>query len=386
MTELFCRPPRICFRVVTLCLVLLVAGCTTVLKAPPPKPGIGEPVKWADVPGWETDRHAEIWPALLHNCQALSGKTPWDHICQTARTMSRPTDLQARQFFETLFSPHAFNGSTDKATGLATGYYEPLLFGSKTPSERYRYPLYKEPESLLTVDLGALYPALKGKRIRGRLLGKKIVPFYSRREIESDRSLLSGEELIWVDNRDDAFFLQIQGSGRVVLPDGQLVGVGYQNQNGHPYVPIGRVLLQQNEIKREDISLFSIRQWLDNHPDKAETLLNRNPSYVFFVLREQPQDGPIGSLNIPLTPQRSIAIDPGAIDLGTPVWLMTNQPGQPDIPYHRLVLAQDTGGAIKGTLRVDLFWGHGKAAERSAGIMKEPVRLIVLLPRPREKN
>ena len=219
-------------------------------------------------------------------------------------------------------------------------------------------------------------------RLRGRLVGNKIVPFYSREEIEANRNLLSGQELLWLDDRDAAFFLHIQGSGRVQLPDGKIIGVGYSNQNGHPYVAIGRTLLRQGELKREEISLFSIRQWLRDNPEKAVNLLNENPSYIFFVLRDTPELGPVGSLNTPLTAQRSIAIDPKFVTLGTPIWLSTNYPGEPDREYQRLVIAQDTGGAIKGTLRADLFWGHGELAEQSAGVMKEKGSMIVLLPKP----
>ena len=162
--------------------------------------------------------------------------------------------------------------------------------------------------------------------------------------------------------------------------------MGYADQNGHPYVAIGRLLLEQGELAREEISLFTIREWLVNNPDRAEELLNQNPSYVFFVLREQVGKGPVGSLNVPLTAERSIAIDPKLVDLGTPIWLSTNLPGQPEAPYRRLVIAQDTGGAIKGPLRADLFWGHGEQAERSAGIMKESGSMAVLLPKTDSGN
>ena len=233
----------------------------------------------------------------------------------------------------------------------------------------------------MSVELGEVYPELANKRIRGRLAGGKVLPFYSREEIDSDRSLLAGNELIWVDDRDAVFFLHIQGSGRVRLPDGRIIGAGYANQNGHPYLAIGRVLIRRNELKPEEVSLFTIRQWLRDNPARAEELLFQNPSYVFFVLQENPGEGPLGSLNVPLTPRRSIAIDPTLVDLGVPVWLSTNLPGNPQHPYRRLVFAQDTGGAIKGALRADLFWGHGQQAERAAGIMKESGSLIVLLPK-----
>jgi len=362
--------------------LLLLSSCSPFQVKPP---GIGERLDWPDLIGWEADNHLEAWPALLNNCLVLSTQPNWAPICAAAQSIRDdthpPDNRKVRRFFETWFHPHEMIGKDGNPGGLITGYYEPLLYGSKTPSERYRYPLYGPPTTLLTVELGALYPELKGKRIRGRLQGNKVLPFFTRSEIEANRHLLAGEEILWVDDRDDAFFLHIQGSGRVKLPDGQIVGVGYSNQNGHPYVAIGRVLLERNEIAQEDISLFSLRQWLIDHPLQAEMLLNRNPSYVFFTLQDEPQNGPLGSLNVPLTAERSIAIDPEFVDLGTPVWLMTNVPGATEKPYHRLVIAQDTGGAIKGALRVDLFWGYGHNAEQSAGIMKERGRFIVLLPK-----
>ncbi len=347
----------------------------------PGQPGIGQPVGWDSIPGWHDDNHAEAWPALQHNCQALAKQPVWDEICRQADRINQPDHNQARRFFQTWFVPHKLYAAGGREHGLITGYYEPLLFGSTVPDERYRFPIYRRPENLLTVDLSSLYPELKNKRLRGRRVGNKIIPFFSRAEIESDDDLLAGQELLWLDDRDAVFFLHIQGSGRVQLEDGQTVGVGYSDQNGHPYVSIGRILMEQGHLKPEEISLFTLRQWLRDNPDKAGNLLNANPSYVFFVLRELIGAGPTGSMNVPLTTERSIAIDPELVRLGTPIWLATNYPGQPGRNYARLVFAQDTGGAIKGALRADLFWGHGEYAEQSAGIMQEKGRLIVLLPR-----
>ena len=365
-----------------LCLIVcLSAGVASCAVFKPRPAGIGKPLEWRQVDGWQQDNHAAAWPALLNSCKAMVANPRWQDLCRAARDNPALGNRAARRFFERWFTPHQIHGHAGKTDGLITGYYEPLLFGSFTPDERYRYPLYAPPQTLLSVELGDLYPALNNKRIRGRLSGNKVLPFYARKEIDSNWSLLAGNELIWVDDRDAVFFLHIQGSGRIRLPDGSTVGVGYGNQNGHPYVSVGKVLLERGELKREEISLFTIRQWLRDNPARAEELLFRNPSYVFFVLRENPGDGPFGSLNVPLTPQRSIAIDPAVVDLGVPLWLSTNFPGDPKRPYRRLVLAQDTGGAIKGALRADLFWGYGAQAERAAGTMKESGRLIVLLPK-----
>ena len=361
-------------------MALSVASCTFTR----PKPaGIGEEIKWTEIDGWEDDRHAEIWPALENNCIAVAGKPLWQEIC-AAMDQLQPDEVNddsVQAFFEAWFVPHRLYGEKGKSEGLITGYYEPLLFGSKTPDQRFRHPVYQEPASLLTVDLGSLYPSLENKRVRGLKVGKKVVPFYSREQIESNRHLLAGNELLWLDDRDAIFFLHIQGSGRVELDDGTQIGVGYSNQNGHPYVSIGRILLERGELYKDEISLFTIRQWLTDNPAQAQALLNENPSYVFFVLREELENGPVGSLNVPLTPERSIAIDPELVDLGTPVWLKTRYPGEPDRLFQQLLIAQDTGGAIRGPLRADVFWGHGEIAERAAGVMKERGSMVVLLPK-----
>lgn len=359
--------------------LLLLNAC---VPARPPPQGIGNPVEWNHVTGWNNDRHADSWPALLKNCRALSEQKVWAEICQAARLLNNPDHDQAQEFYETWFLPHAVHGKDGKSSGLITGYYEPLLFGSTVPDGDYRFPIYERPANLLTVDLSDLYPQLKGKRVRGRIDGNRIVSYFSREQIDSELKPLKGSELLWLNDRDDVFFLQIQGSGRVRLTDGRTVGAGYSDQNGHPYVPIGRILVEWGELKREEVTLFTIREWLRNNPGRAQALLNQNPSYVFFVIRDDLEEGPVGSLGIPLTPQRSIAVDPSVIPLGTPIWLETSLPDSPGQPYNRLYIAQDTGGAIKGPLRADIFTGNGRAAEQLAGTMKQPGKLIVLLPKP----
>ncbi len=360
------------------------AGLLSLLSAcalfRPPEPGIGKALSWNQVPGWALDQHHQAWPALLNSCKALQKDVTWDQLCAAAKQLGTPDQVQAQQFFESWFTPHKVHGARGRNQGLITGYYEPLLYGSFEPTERYRYPLYTRPDSLLIIDLGDRFPELRNQRLRGRLIGNKVIPYFSRAEIETDRELLQGNELVWLDNRDDVFFLHIQGSGRVQLPDGNVIGAGYSDQNGHPYKAIGKTLVERGELELEQVSLFTIKQWLREHPDQAEDLLNQNPSYIFFVLREDPGQGPIGSLNVPLTAERSIAIDPKLIQLGTPMWLSTHYPGSPDRPLKKLVFAQDTGGAIKGHLRADLYWGNDQDAERAAGTMKSPGSLIVMLP------
>ncbi len=364
------------YRHLALLLALLIfSGCQSL------EPGIGKAVAYSDLPGWNQDQHAQAFIALDKGCIRLSSKTDWQLICASADELGIPDNEQAKLFFETYFTPYTLRGEKGKTSGMITGYYEPLLHGSMQADERYRYPLYKSPEDMLIIDLTSLYPSLKGKRVRGRVVDNKVVPYYSRAQIDDDEAPLSGQELLWVDDRDQLFFLQIQGSGRVQLPDGKIIGAGYANQNGHAYISIGKKLIDMGEIQREDVSLFSIKAWLKSNPQRAKALLNENPSYVFFVLREKPEDGPTGSLNVPLTPERSLAIDPKFVDLGAPIWLNTSYPGEDQQPLQKLVMAQDTGGAIKGQLRADLFWGTGERAEYMAGNMKQPGEMFILLPK-----
>ena len=363
-------------------LVLLLNGCALFA----PEPGIGRPVEWSDLTGWEQDRHSEAWPALLNGCEKLPSRdSSWREICAAAAAVATPDDQQVRLFFEQWFVPHDVFGRDGDRVGLITGYYEPRLYGSLEPDQRFRFPLYQRPGDLLTIDLHTLYPELKGKRVRGRLVGKRVVPYYERGQIDGDRSLLAGQELLWVDDPFALFFLHIQGSGQVELPDGEVLAVGYADQNGHPYRSIGAELVKMEALEREQVNMFTIKRWLQDHPQQAGDLVNSNASYVFFALNEDPRQSAVGSLNVPLTAERSIAIDREIIPLGVPVWLDTKLPDDgADSRYRRLVMAQDTGGAINGPVRADLFWGRGERAERMAGLMKQPGSLYVLLPKTAE--
>jgi membrane-bound lytic murein transglycosylase A len=368
------------FRWPVLFVASMLAGC---LGAPP---GVGEPVAWSALAGWDAERPAQAWPALLQSCQRMPARDPrWRELCADAALFPEPDDATARAFFETRFRPHATRGEYGATEGLITGYYEPLLFGSRTRSERYRYPLYARPDDLLVVDLGELYPELKNKRVRGRLTGQRVVPYFSRAEMANGAKHLLGKELAWVDDPVALFFLHIQGSGRVQLTSGEMLYVGYADQNGHPYTAIGRKLIELGALKPEEVSMQTIRAWLATHPEEAETVLNSNPSFVFFAPHDSQLPGPLGALNVPLLPERAIAVDPAFIPLGLPVWLDTTLPGAGESPgpYRRLVFAQDTGGAIRGPVRADLFFGYGAEAERLAGEMKQPGRIYVLLPAPR---
>lgn len=355
------------------------------LTPAPPKAKTLEAVSWSDLPGWMDDDPRAAWPAFLRGCTRLEAQAAWRETCELAERL--PAAASVREFFESQFLPYRVADADGSVQGLATGYYEPLLHGSRSKEGPYRYPLYAAPDDLLTVDLSGINPELKHLRLRGRLEGQRVVPYYPRAEIERGLPALAGKAFLWVDDPIDLFFLQIQGSGRVRLPSGELVRVGYADQNGQPYKSIGRYLVKQGELKLEDASMQGIKVWAAAHPDKLEALLDQNPSYVFF--RELPQgandggsgaDGPVGALGVALTPGRSIAVDPRYIPLGAPVLLATTWPGSAN-PLVRLLMAQDSGGAIRGAVRADYFWGFGPAAGAQAGRMHQSARMWVLLPR-----
>jgi membrane-bound lytic murein transglycosylase A len=361
--------------------------CVEVAKPEAMAPKALQLASWSELPGWSEDEAAAAWPAFRQTCKALKGRPRWPlwrPACEEAEGMNgQPSNAEARAFFEARFVPHAVVNPDESREGLITGYYEPLLKGSRSRGKFFPYPLLGVPDDLLTIDLGELYPELKHLRLRGRLVGNRVLPYLSRAELREREGELADKALLYVDDAVELFFLQIQGSGRVRLPDGTLVRVGYADQNGHPYQSIGRVLIERGELKPEQASMQGIQAWARAHPKELDALLNANPSFVFF--RELPvsqlnsDDGPIGALGVPITGGRSLAVDPRAIPLGAPVFLATTQPGS-NKPLNRLMLAQDTGGAIKGAVRADFFWGFGPQAGQQAGKMKQKGRMWVLLP------
>ena len=299
-----------------------------------------------------------------------------------AEKVDTKDESAVRAFFEAFLEPSQVVLTEGTETGLATGYYEPLLRGSRTRRGPYQTPLYRVPPDLVTVDMAGVYPQLKGLRLRGRLKGKRLLPYPTRREIRLSHCL-AGQEIIWVDDAIDAFFLQIQGSGRVFLEEtNETIRLAYADQNGRPYRAIGQYLIEQGEIKREALSAQQIRQWLIEHPSRLDEVFDTNPSYVFF--REEkltdPSVGPKGALGVPLTAGRSVAVDPKYIPLGVPLFIETTEPGG-ETALRRMVMAQDTGGAIRGAIRLDYFWGFGSKAGALAGNMKQPVRIWLLQPR-----
>ncbi len=285
-----------------------------------------------------------------------------------------------RRYFEQHFVPWQMLNSGPSSEGLVTGYYEPLIRGSRTRAGPYAWPIHGVPSDMLTIELGDVYPELKHLRLRGRVVGNKILPYWTREELSARGAQVPYPVLLWADDPIDLFFLQVQGSGRVQLPDGQHVRVGYADQNGHPYQSIGRWLVSKGELSLDQASMDGIKRWARDNPDRLREMLNANPSYVFF--REVPASnaGPIGALGVPLSEGRSIAVDPRYIPLGAPVFLATTQPLSTR-PLNRLMLAQDTGSAIKGAVRADFFWGFGEQAGREAGRMRQQGQMWLLLPR-----
>jgi membrane-bound lytic murein transglycosylase A len=351
--------------------------------AQPPKPGALQmvPATFAQLPGWDKDDLRAAWPAFTSSCSVLIKQAIWKEACTVARTVNGNDEQAIRSFFEAFLEPNqviAPDGATD---GLVTGYYEPLLHGARKKGGPYQTPLYKVPDDMLTIDLASVYPELKGMRLRGKLVGKKVVPYSTRAEIESAN--FSGKELLWVDDPVESFFLQVQGSGRVQLSDtGETVRVAYADQNGQPYKSIGKYLVEKGELTLEQASAQGIKAWIAGHPTRMQELFNVNPSYVFFKEERlpDPKVGPKGALGVPLTPQRSVAIDASQLPQGAPMFLSTTQPNS-DIPLQRLVMAQDTGGAIRGAIRVDYFFGFGADAAENAGRMKQRGAIWMLLPK-----
>ena len=343
-----------------LAATLLLIGCAS---------GDRMPATVAALPGWSADGLADALPALNRSCHWLAGRpaasptspdaiaghaADWQVLCADAAVLPAGDHVAARAFFERAFRPVPVAGP-DGREGLFTGYFAPLLRGSWQRDEVYRVPLYRTPPTAPDEALP------------------------TRAEIAAGALSDRGLELLWVDNPIDAFFLHIQGSGDVVLPDGSRVGVGYDGHNGHPYFAIGRALIERGEATRDAMSMALIRDWLTANPDQADALMNLNPSFIFFAVREP--GSAIGSLGVPLTAGRSLAVDRTFVPLGFPLWLDIVDPSVPGGTLRRLVVAQDTGSAIRGPVRGDLFWGYGEEAGQRAGGMRALGGYYLLVPR-----
>ena len=357
------------------------------------------PVSFAGLAGWELDAQGRAVSALRRSCARLAqrpdgqamgagaqvgGKVGatvgnWRGACGAADKLDSADHVAARRFFEAWFRPY-MAASGDNTDGLFTGYYEAQLRGAMRPGGAYRVPIYGPPPELVSADLGRFDRQWAGKRITGRVANGRLVPFHTRGEIDKGALKGRGLELLWVDDPVDAFFLHVQGSGRVLLDDGRVVRLGYAGRNGHAYVSIGRELIARGSLGKDAVSMQSIRAWLRTHPAEAPALMARNPSFIFFRVLEG--DGPIGAQGAALTPGRSIAVDTRFVPLGAPLWLDTTDPLDPDRPLRRLMIAQDEGSAIKGPVRGDIFFGYGAAAAARAGRMNRRGRYYLLLPKP----
>ena len=383
-------------------MAALVSGLVACAKLPfplkpPPKPESASlhlaPRAFKDIPGWKADDQSQALAAFIGSCKKIETLPPksrlgpkmefrrardWLPVCTDARLVRPGNETEAQYFFESRFTAYqASNVGTTQ--GLFTGYYEPELRGAWQPDPTFRYPVYARPKDLISLDLGPLLPQLSGENLAGRIEGNKFVPYPTRADIND--GVLKGKqlELLWVDSAIDRFFLHVQGSGRVVFPDGSRVRVGFAGKNGHRYTPIGRELVAIGAIPASKVSLESIQRWLVASPIAGKEIMERNKSYVFFRLLDGP--GPIGSQGVVLTPGRSLAVDKKFIPLGVPVFLVTTEPGKSQKPLRRLVVAQDTGSAIHGPVRGDLFMGFGTEARNWAGRMKEKGTYYVLLPK-----
>jgi len=383
-------------------VALVLAGCAPAPlppvqpPAPPPilmPPPVGPvgipapatppltPTTFSALPGWQQDDVRQAWPAFAASCAVLIKKGDWQAACAAARAVDGRNARAVRAFFEAWFVPNQLRAADGADAGLITGYYEPMLYGARKRGGAYQTPLYAVPEDLVSVELASVYPALKGMRLRGRLVGKKVIPYGTRAEIA--RADVAGKELVWVNDPVEAFFLEVQGSGRVQLDTGDTVRIAYADQNGHPYKAIGKWLVEQGELTPATVSAQAIKAWIVAHPQRRDELFNVNPSYIFFKEERLPDAsvGPKGALGVALTPARSVAVDPQYVPLGAPVFLATTEAGSTQ-PMQRLMMAQDTGGAIKGAVRADFFYGFGTDAAHKAGLMKQRGNVWVLLPRP----
>ncbi len=352
-----------------------------------------KPASFMHMAGWEMDNHAEALEAYLHSCEALmklpddmeiqptqvGGKArDWKYTCLLAQQVNRFDREQARQFFEMHFNPYTVDDGSRKAAheqGFFTGYYVPQVAVSEYKTPEYAVPIYARPDRLVA-------DKVNGDTVYGVKKDGVIVPYATRREIELGLVKDDLKVLAWAKDPIDVFFMQVQGSGQLVLPSGLTFHVGFDGKNGHPYHSIGKMLQQQGQIRKEDMSAYAIKDWLRKHPETAQDVMWSNPSYVFFRLLKD--EGVAGAQAVPLTPERSMAVDRAFIPLSAPVWVETDVPsvpGQASQIFRHLLIAQDTGAAIKGAARGDIFWGGGDKAEAMASLMQSRGRMWLLIPK-----
>lgn len=367
---------------------LIAASCTPLPPKPEPTPPPVKPpagpeaalyqeVGFNALPGWPQASLAQSLRAFLVSCGRP--QRPFLVACELAALVPAGDEAAARQFFESQFTAYALRSSTSGEIGLLTGYYEPVIDGSRTQDAEHRIPVHGVPDDLIVVDLASVNPDVRNMRLRGRLEGRRLVPYWSRAEIEARNNELPAPIIAWTNDPVEFFFMQIQGSGQIRLPDGERMRIGYADQNGHPFRSLGRYLVERGEMTLDQASMQTIKAWAAANPQKLRDALNVNPSYVFF--REvKGLEGPIGAQNVPLTAGYSLAVDRRFVALGTPVYVATNVPLSEE-RLERLMVAQDTGGAIRGVVRGDFYWGSGPDAGTQAGRMRNQARMWLLWPR-----
>jgi membrane-bound lytic murein transglycosylase A len=356
-----------------------------------------EPLRWNEIAGWSDDDHAASFETFRTSCRAiLARKKPareghWIDvalagICREALALGGANAAKAREFFEIRFRPFRL-ARLGESEGFLTGYYEPIVEGSRVPTQDFKVPMYRRPQDMIV--LGRHRPGasriLSNRGPVWRRAGKQLVPYFDRAEIDNGALDGKGLEICWLKDPIDAFFIHIQGSARVRLEDGTLLRLNYAAHNGQPYTPVGAILIQDGEVERADMSMERIRQWMRANPDKAQELRQKNRSFIFFrVAGLADHEEAIGAQGVPLTAWRSIAVDRRLHAYGTPLWIDAELPLRDERStdaFRRLMIAQDTGSAIVGPARGDLYLGAGDEAGRVAGRIKHPARVVMLVPR-----
>ncbi len=357
-------------------LILFFTGCQEkkIVKKPEISNAFLQKITWDEVEGFEEDNLQLALDIFKKDCQARRVNKHLKEVCEESLNYTN-----GKNFFVENFTPFNLLNKQKRTQGLITGYYEPILKGSFTKTDIFKYPIYKTPKDLITVRLSSVYSGLKKYTLRGKLSGNKLIPYDSRKELnKSDKKL---DVLLYVDNKVDKFFLEIQGSGKVKLRDEKIINVAYAQQNGRKYYPVGRKLIEMGEVKRKDMSLQAIKKWCDENPQKVDELLNLNDSVVFF---KKSSKTATGSLGVELVAHRNLAVDTSFIPLGFPVFINTTHPITNN-KINSLMISADTGGAIKGDIRADFFWGNGDDAKISAGKMAQKGRLTLLIPNKKDK-
>jgi len=357
-----------------------------------------EPVSFDELPGWRDDDHLAAWKAFLVSCgptlkagpkAAKPGSAGQPQklldICARALAIDQSGDAQtrdgARAFFETYFRPNRIAGSDNG--GLLTGYFEPEIKGSRTPDETYKVPIYRRPPDLVNIVSESERGARSSKLTHRRKTEKGLVPYLTRKQIEEGGLSSLGLEILYLKDQVDAFFMQVQGSGRIELPNGEKVRITYDGKNGYPYTSIGRLLIEAGHVAADEMSLKTLKKWLKADEARAKPVMRKNRSYVFFKeLTGEQASAPVGVYSIPLQPLRSLAIDTSYYAIGTPIYVDAPQikHATPTGAFRRLMIAHDVGSAIKGSERGDIFFGTGDKAGRLAGVTKEPGHFYALLP------